>query len=147
MFCSTCGTAIPANLNYCKNCGARIEKNPVVVSNSSRSFSVAAGLIGVVGLGGVFPLLKILLESRLDQPSILFVLIAYLITVFLIFAMLVGHSWRNSGRVHIASLEPDEYKPPNSFRGVNTAQLPEHHEPATSVTEHTTRTLDKVRIE
>jgi hypothetical protein len=148
MYCAHCGTSIPDNLNYCKNCGARVEKNPLVVSNSSsRLVIAAAGAIGVVGLICFVPLLKILLESRLDQPALLLVLFGYLITVFLLIAMLVGHAWKHSGDIRIHQNESDNYAPPRSFRGPITARLEEHREPAVSVTEHTTRTLDEIPIE
>jgi hypothetical protein len=61
--------------------------------------------------------------------------------------MLIGYGLKHSGSARLSRPQPDEYKPPRSFRGVNTAQLPEHHEPAVSVTEHTTRTLDEVSIQ
>lgn len=148
MYCSHCGTSIPGNLNYCKNCGSRVEKNAVIVSNSSSKMAMAAaGAIGVVGLGGVFPLLKILLESRLDQPAILMVLFGYLVTVFLLVAMLVGHAWKRSGDIRVHADDANDYLPPKSFRGPVTARLEAHREPAVSVTEHTTRTLDEIPVE
>jgi hypothetical protein len=148
MYCAHCGTSIPDNLNYCKNCGSRVEKNPLIVSNSSsRSAMVAAGAIGVFGLIGAFPMLKILLESRLDQPAVLLVLFGYLATVFLLVAILVGHAWKHSGDIRVHPNESDDYVPPKSFRGSITARLEGRREPAVSVTEHTTRTLDEMPIE
>jgi len=108
---------------------------------------VAAGAIGVFGLIGAFPMLKILLESRLDQPAVLLVLFGYLATVFLLVAMLVGHAWKHSGDIRVHPHESDDYVPPNSFRGSITARLQGRREPAVSVTEHTTRTLDEMPIE
>lgn len=148
MYCSHCGTLIPGNLNYCKNCGSRVDKNVVVITNSSsRSAMIAAGSIGVVGLAGVFPLLKILLESRLDQPAVLMVLFGYLAILFLLVTLPVAYAWKHSGNTVSYPDERDEYAPPRSFRGPVTARLEAHREPAVSVTEHTTRTLDEVPVE
>ncbi|HTK39097.1 MAG TPA: zinc ribbon domain-containing protein [Pyrinomonadaceae bacterium] len=148
MYCSHCGTSIPGNLNYCKNCGSRVEKNALIVSNSSSKMTMAAaGAIGVFGLIGVFPILRTLLESRLDQPAVLLVLFGYLATVFLMVAMLVGHAWKRSGDIRIHADDSDEYEPPRSFRRPVTARLEAQREPAVSVTEHTTRTLDEISVE
>jgi len=148
MYCSHCGTSIPEKLNYCKNCGSRVDKNAVIVNNSSsRSAMIAAGSIGVVGLAAVFPLLKILLESRLDQPAVLMVLFGYLVTLFLLVLMPVAYAWRRSGDTIAYTDERNDYAPPQSFRGSVTARLEAMREPAVSVTEHTTRTLNEIPIE
>jgi len=73
------------------------------------------------------------------------VLIAYLLTVFLMFAVLIGHVWKRSGDFRIRGSERAEdqpYSEPRSFRGVNTAQLEPAMDRPASVTEHTTRTLE-----
>jgi hypothetical protein len=147
MFCSTCGKSVNENLNYCNVCGAKISNSSSRSANSTSPFpSIAVGLIGTAGLFGFIMMLKILLESRLDQPSILIILIAYLVTLFLICAVLVGHIWTHSGdfRVNI-NQPPEDYAPPKEFRTGNTNQLEPPREPFIgSVTENTTRTLDKV---
>jgi hypothetical protein len=106
MYCSNCGQAMNGNLNYCNSCGTRVERNKLVVANSSQKpFAIAAALIGGGGLFGVIPLLKILLESRLDPPAVLFLLVAYLVTLFLMFAVLIGHVWKHSGDIRVRNDE------------------------------------------
>jgi len=147
MYCSTCGNSVNEKLNYCNNCGAKIGNNAMLVTNSSSPFlSIAVGLIGVAGLFGFIMMLKILLESRLDQAAILMILIAYLVTLFMICSVLVGHIWKRSGDIKIHSdLPPEDYAPPRQFRAGNTNQLEAPHEPFIgSVTENTTRTFDKI---
>jgi hypothetical protein len=148
MYCSSCGNQIAEHLNYCNSCGARIEKNPLIVGNSSqRLLTAAAGSIGVVGLICFVPLLQTLLQSSLTQGVMITILVLYLATVFLMFSVLIGHVWKHSGDIRVKGRkpkEPDEYMGPASLRNVATAQLESPREPAISVTEHTTRTLDEV---
>ena len=151
MYCSTCGNKIAEHLNYCNGCGARIEKNPLVISNASSQYlGKGLAVTSMMGLLSFIAVLKIVLDSgSLDIPGKVLILIAYLITLFLICAMMIGHMWKNSGDIRIKQHEPtmpDNYVSPASFRGVTTAQLEPAREPGISVTEHTTRTLDEVAI-
>jgi len=151
MYCSTCGNRIAEHLNYCNSCGARIEKNPLIVTNSSSThLGKAVGFIGAIGLFAFIGVLKIVLESPgLDIAGRVLILLAYLGTLFMICAMLIGHMWKHSGDIRIKEHQPrpaGDYVSPVSFRGVNTAQLEEAREPGISVTEHTTRTLEKVPL-
>ena len=152
MYCSNCGKSINDNLNYCNSCGARIEKNPLVVSNAaSPQLAKSLTVIAMIGLIGFVGVLKVLLDNgRLDTAAVIVILVAYLTTLFLICGMIVGHLWKHSGDIRIKAKETAD--PPNSVRGgsltaINTAQLEEHREPVMSVTEHTTRTLENVPVE
>lgn len=148
MYCSNCGQSLNGNLNYCNSCGTRVERSAVVVTNSSsKPFAIAAMIIGGGGLFAFIPLLQELLRSRLDQSAVLLILAGYLITVFLMFTVLIGHVWKHSGDVRVKeNRRDDDYAPPRSFRGVSTAQLNEPHQAPASVTDHTTRTLDHVPL-
>lgn len=151
MYCSTCGNKISDLLNYCNSCGARIEKNPLVVSNSTSPQLVRSlFVIGPIGFIGFLAVLKILLDNgRLDTSAVVLILVAYLFTLFMICAMIVGHTWKHSGDIRVKDKEPkipEDYASPASLRPVNTTQLEEHPQPAASVTEHTTRTLEKVPL-
>ena len=102
MYCSSCGRSLTENLNYCNNCGARNEKNAAVVGNSSsKILGIAGAFIGMVGLVGFVEVLKILLRSPLDTWAIVVILIAYLVVVFSMFAVLIGHVWKHSGDIRI----------------------------------------------
>ena len=146
MHCSNCGTRLTQNLNYCQHCGSRNQQSPLVAANAQSNLLVcAAGAIGTVGLIAFYPILRELLHSQLTPPAMVIVLIAYLLTVLLMFAVLVGHVWKRSGDFRISGSEraDDEgYSAPRSFRGVNTAQLEPAMERPASVIEHTTRTLE-----
>lgn len=148
MFCSTCGNSVHEKLNYCNVCGAKINNGAPRNVNSAAApiLSIAIGFFGVAGLFGFIMLLKILLESRLDQAAILTILIVYLVALFLICSVIAGHIWKPADININAPQTPDGYAPPRQFRAENTNQLPEARESfVTSVTEETTRTLDKVK--
>ena len=153
MYCSTCGHQVADHLNYCNSCGARIEKNPLVVSNASSPYLAKALAVTVLmGFAGFIAVLKIVLDSRLDVPGMVFICLGYLTALTLIAAMIIGHMWKTSGDIRIHSKKhaasEDEYHPPRSFRGPNTNQLPEPmNGPIGSVTDSTTRTLDDVYVE
>src|SRR5436305_1884733 len=135
MYCSNCGQALNGNLNYCNSCGTRVERNALVVSNSSaKPLAIALIFIGGGGLFAFVPLLRELLRSNLEQAAIILILVAYLLTVFLMFTILIGHLWKHSGDIRVKGGRNDEdYAPPRSFRGVNTAQLTEPHQQPASV--------------
>src|SRR3954462_7556605 len=149
MYCSTCGNTIAEHLNYCNSCGARIEKNPLVISNASSSqLAKPLAITIMMGFVGFIAVLKIVLDNpRLDIPAMVLILIAYLAALTIISAMIIGHMWKTAGdiRVHAkqSNSEAAEYAPPpRSFRETNTSQLGEPgQQPVGSVTDNTTRTL------
>ena len=152
MYCANCGASVAENLNYCKSCGNRIERNPLVMSNSSsHDLSRTLSLVVVMGVIGFIAVLKIILDNgRLDAQAMVMVLIAFLVALTIISAMIIGHMWKTAGdfRVHTRRIEADdEYVSPRSFRGRNTNQLggPDP-QPVGSVTDSTTKTLDQVPI-
>ena len=151
MFCSTCGNSVNENLNYCNVCGAKIVKGalPARPASPAPLLSIAVGFFGTAGLLGFIVILKVLLESRLDQPAVLLILVAYLVTLFLICAVLIGQIWSFSGNnaKTESNQAPEDYTPPKQMRPVSTNQLEEPQAPIIgSVTENTTRTFDKVPL-
>jgi len=152
MYCANCGASVAENLNYCKSCGNRIERNPLVMSNSSsHDLSRTLSLVVVMGVIGFVAVLKIILDNgRLDMPATVMILVAFLAALTIISAMIIGHMWKTAGdfRVHPRRNElEDEYVSPRTFRGRNTNQLGEPDpDPVGSVTDSTTKTLDHVPI-
>ncbi|MBV9242518.1 MAG: hypothetical protein JO314_10975 [Acidobacteria bacterium] len=146
MYCSHCGSQTAEDLNYCKNCGRRNERNPLIIGNSSfRPLSVGAVAIGCVGLVGFFPIMRELLRNQVEPAAMVILMVAYLAAVVIMFSILVGHIWKNSGDIRVK--QKNSYHP-NDVNGYlrppTTAQLPDVRERPASVTEHTTRTLDEV---
>ena len=99
MYCSHCGSSMPESLNYCNNCGARNERNALIVgNNSAKPMAVAAVLIGGFGLFGFYPIMRELLLSRLDPAVIVILMVAYLGAVVLMFSVLVDTSGKIPGK-------------------------------------------------
>jgi hypothetical protein len=153
MCCSTCGNTIAEHLNYCNSCGARIEKNPLVISNASSSqLAKPLAITIMMGFVGFIAVLKIVLDNpRLDIPAMVLILIAYLAALTIISAMIIGHMWKTAGNIRIHPKEPsapEQYVRPVSFKTTTTNQLVEPREQTFgSVTDGTTRTLDEVLVE
>jgi hypothetical protein len=148
MYCSNCGQSLNGDLNYCNSCGTKVERKAPAVSNSlSKPIAFAAIVIGGGGLFAFVPLLRELLRSSLDQALILIILVAYLLTVVLMFSVLIGNARKYLGEEKVKGGSVDDaYVSPASFRSVNTAQLNEPRDPPDSVTDHTTRMLENVQV-
>jgi len=145
MYCTACGTLINQGLNYCSRCGARVDKiAPTEESPTGLEYvSMATGFVGLGGLGLTIGLIAILLNHNVVPTVIVILVLAFLCTVFGISFQLI----QQLSKLIDASISPkgnySEKSKPAELGAVNTAQLPEHREPLGSVTENTTRTLEK----
>ncbi|HLM60997.1 MAG TPA: hypothetical protein VK308_09345, partial [Pyrinomonadaceae bacterium] len=83
MYCSTCGSEVNTELNYCKRCGARVDKLAVPEKSSAAAYlSIATGFVGLGGLGLTIKLISILLERGVIPSVIVILVLAFLCTVF-----------------------------------------------------------------
>lgn len=147
MYCWSCGTQINKQLNYCNSCGARIDKTEAENNYSwMNNPATSAGYLGVFGLGGFIFLVITLIKRNLD-PSFVFALSAlYLVALFGICFLLIRQMSHFSEKKEPKTNPNDEFTP-REFRSEITAQLESPRQPAISVTENTTKTLDEVLIE
>jgi len=141
MYCSTCGTLINTELNYCNRCGARVDKLATVESSSATGYlSMATGFVGLGGLGLTVGLIAILLKHGVVPEAVVILAIAFLVTVFGMTFMMIRQISQMSNAApptkEKAIASPQLNSPP-------AAQLEEPRQPARSVTENTTRTLEK----
>ncbi|MFN6964515.1 MAG: zinc ribbon domain-containing protein [Pyrinomonadaceae bacterium] len=148
MYCSACGAQIAEALNFCSRCGTPSERNFTSEPDPARrTLVIGASVIGVVGLMVLMPLMRTLLQSRLETPAVVMILLAYLVTLMIMFSVTMGMAWRSSGasgpgrgRQKKTDDTPDAvYRPPASFRAIDTAQLHPGEPGFGSVTDSTTR--------
>jgi hypothetical protein len=141
MYCSTCGSLINTELNYCNRCGARVGKLATVENSSANGYlSMATGFVGLGGLGLTVGLIAMLLKNGAVIEAVVMLALAFLATVFgMTFLMLRQISQMSS------VLPPAKEKPAENplLNSVSAVQLEEPRQPARSVTENTTRTLEK----
>jgi hypothetical protein len=143
MYCSTCGTEIKAELNYCSRCGARADKLAVGdKSEALESLSMSTCFVGLGGLGLTVGLIAILLNYNVTPQVIVILSIAFLATVFGISFLMIQQISRMTKSSSGEKILENANLP--QLGAVNTAQLEEYRQPAQSVTENTTRTLDEV---
>jgi F0F1-type ATP synthase assembly protein I len=148
MYCKKCGIPSDPSLNYCKSCGTKFKKEEDPVRSLLSSLFSALITVVVVGLGILVALMAILLDKvQTVEPVFIFALI-YLGILFAIcfliirqISKLIDRKIMSNEAAEVHETQPAVQLPPRT-----TAQLEQFHEPA-SVTEHTTRTLQKEPIE
>ena len=145
MYCSTCGTLLDTKLNYCNRCGARIEKLTAAENtDSSQSLSIGLGFVGLGGLGLTVGLIAILLDKNVVIEAVVILAMLFLATIFGITFLMIRQLSRMT--IPVGSEQISEKPNPVQLGATNTAQLEEYRQPAQSVTEHTTRTLEEVLL-
>jgi hypothetical protein len=147
MFCSSCGSAVPPGLSYCNRCGVDLrvkEQTPATRSGPAQD-SLVWGIVAVttVGLCAVVALMVIMKEVlHFDNGLINGFSIATFLSfglVDVLFAWLLFSAKRDQSKSSdLAELKAE------STRELSAAQPHSLPEPANSVTDHTTRTLEPV---
>ena len=147
MYCSNCGKTLEAHLNYCNSCGTRVENKQTVVRIGSPMLGIGAVFVALIGLMAFYPIMRELIRSPLDTDARVVIMALYLLTVFGMFSVLIWQSRKGTSESTVKGNRPSAgFGGRDALRGVNTAQLPEPTHQPISVTEHTTRTLDKVPL-
>ena len=149
MYCSTCGSLMTAELNYCKNCGSKLGKGKEKDSTRSMLDNLLTTLFLVVmfGLGILVGLVAVLLGNGVEREPVTIIVITYLIALFGICYMLLSQVPKLiDAKLNPKHETPENYQPP-LLSAKTTAQLEEHREPIGSVVENTTRIFDQIPIE
>lgn len=145
MYCATCGTLVDEKLNFCKSCGAKIQKSS---ENQPKamfdSLLTSLSTVALGGLGILVGLIAILLKKEFDPFGIQVIAVAYLTVLGAITFMLASHIPKV-----LAAKSADEDRPPQLIMPQlphrTTAQLEEgNFQPAVSVVEETTRNFESV---
>jgi len=147
MFCERCGKQLDPSLKYCNGCGAQIKKDEEEPKTILNTMVTALIVVGTAGLGALIGLMAVLLDKiQRVEPAIAlgaFYLLAWFGVCFfilrqiskLIDADLLDRRSRTIESTPLVQLPPRSTNPLEDFR-----------QPA-SVTDHTTRTLDKIPVE
>lgn len=150
MYCSSCGTALTPGLSYCNRCGVELNANERSITKSKEApqealvWAIVA--VTVVGLGGIIGLMAVMKEVLHFNDALI---LAFSLLFFLTFLGVDGAFLWLLLRSRIRGGYPERIA---QTRVPSTNELGETRpralaEPAPSVTEHTTRTMDPVRIE
>ena len=149
MYCSNCGNPVNEKLKFCNGCGERIAKEEERINTGKMLDNVLTTLFLVImfGMGILVGLVAILLNYQIKTEVVTIVVIAYIASIFAISFSLV----RQVPKLIDAKLKGSPANTPEpvtqkQLNPLTTAQLEEYHQPANSVTEHTTRTLDEVPL-
>lgn len=147
MFCAGCGSEIQSALNYCSRCGRRVADDREALANATSNPLLIAGGTAGIGMFAFVILMRILVRDGVTGSDLVGITAFYFAALFGICTLILryGRIFRDDTKSQtINGSRSDEraYLPP-----VITAQLPESMTAPASVTDHTTRTLDKVVVE
>ncbi|MBA3334053.1 MAG: hypothetical protein H0T08_00415 [Acidobacteria bacterium] len=148
MYCAVCGTLINAKLNFCNRCGTKVSKVDLEIQKTvTENLSSSLGYIGGFGFLGFMFVIYILVKN--DVPSIALTAISlfYLAALFGVCYQIVQRVSNLPGNSAPSKNDFQDDSPPAQIVSANTAQLESASlEPPSSVTDITTRTLDKELI-
>lgn len=155
MFCPNCGKTANQKLKYCNGCGERLSKAGEIDKDGLPgkmldNILTTLFLVVMFGLGILVGLVAVLLGNNVEPKFVMLIAIVYLGAVFGICYTLLSQvpklidaklkSSAASHESHESIVQPPQLQP------LTTAQLEEYRQPVMSVTDHTTKTLDKVPL-
>ncbi len=155
MYCATCGSLIDEKLNYCNRCGNRVAKDGELIKQTDstaslvRNLSISTDIVGVAGLGGLIGLIAILAGNAGNRaaPELIVILsILFLATTFGICFLLTRQISRLTGNLISTKENSKQKSSPEQLNSPITRQIESPRESFVSVTENTTRTLDKIKV-
>ena len=132
MYCSKCGSAVSPNLTYCNHCGAKLSEAKGDSITKNLLFFMTA--VFVFGLGAIIFLMMAM--RMVFGPEHLGLIVSFTLLSFLIMLAVEGvFIWM------LLSRKKDAKEAAKELSAAKARLLPE---PAFSVTDHTTRTLEPV---
>jgi len=144
MFCAGCGSQIQSGLNYCSRCGRRVAEDPTSSNPWSNPLFIAGAVAGIGFIGFVI-LIRILTRSQTPPNVFAPMAFVYFAALFGICFMLIRHA-ASVAKIN-ATLKSEDVRGSEYLSPVTTAQLEEARLfGVSSVTDVTTRTLDKIPI-
>jgi hypothetical protein len=150
MFCPSCGTESPIDLNYCNRCGANLSAGiaappaaPVNVTKPTLIIGLVMLLITLGGFAGVFSTAVDLSVGTGSKDVPMAVIFFGMLGIVIIDALLFSLLWKlinaalSSAKTQTNKKQPSYQQP--QFVQPTTARL----QPAPSVTENTTRFFEE----
>lgn len=150
MYCPNCGKTVNKKLKYCNGCGERLSKAAEIDKDGTPgkmldNILTTLFLVVMFGLGILVGLVAVLLSKDVQTQVVVIIVMAYLAVVFgICFTLLRQVPKLIDARLKTWNGNLEETRP--QLEPLTTAQLEEYREPVMSVTDHTTRTLDKVPL-
>ncbi|MEP6922962.1 MAG: zinc ribbon domain-containing protein [Pyrinomonadaceae bacterium] len=155
MYCQNCGSELRQNLVFCNRCGGRVNLElekfqsvdlPAKKAVAIRNISIVVGFIGVGGIIAIAVLILQLVRRGEISPPAFFLVMILGALVFGIVFLLINQISRLSSATTLNKFSQMEH--PESLFEKQNNQLPPHFQPVpNSVTEYTTRNLEKIERE
>ena len=153
MYCPSCGSELTPELSYCNRCGANLKPTsnqtgapPAKLVGAAWAISMAVALVTLGGFGMIFGLVMALITRGINlSPSGMFWISFSLLVILAIDWLLVRQLSRVLDMPQLSADATQPKKPKLSEKPMQ--QIDEPREPASSVTEHTTRTFDPIHRE
>ena len=151
MHCPNCGSIANKKLKYCSSCGERVSKSAEIDKDGMPgkmldNILTTVFLVVMFGLGILVGLVAVLMGRGMPTEPVVVIIIAYLAAVFGICFMLL----KQVPKLIDARLKVNEFAEESRqaarLGGLTTAQLEERFESVMSVTDRTTKTLDKIPV-
>jgi hypothetical protein len=143
MYCSSCGVAIAQGLSYCNYCGAKVNGSEGESSSLVKPELVVSAMVGlfILGLVAIAVLVGVLKSvAGFDLPVLIAVTFFSFVVMLLLEGMLIGLLLKGRTRTkQTGAIDGLKQHTTRELADVKTRALAE---PALSVTDHTTRTLE-----
>ncbi len=147
MYCSGCGSQLLMGLNYCSRCGRRVADDQQAGSGFAPTPPVIAAITAGVGFFCYMLVLRVLTRSGVPPNQFIPISFVYFTALFGICFMILRHGSAALKTEAPRTEQSEQVAAEPSFIGpTNTAQLREPSDLPASVTEHTTRTLEKTPV-
>ena len=153
MYCPSCGSELTTELSYCNRCGANLKPisnqsgvAPTKLVGAAWAISMAVALVTLGGFGMIFGLVMALITRGINlSPSGMFWISFSLLVILAIDWLLLRQLSRVLDMPQFSADATQPKKP--KLSGKPMQQIDEPREPASSVTEHTTRTFEPIQRE
>jgi hypothetical protein len=151
MYCPNCGSTVNKKLKFCNACGERLSKASEIDKDGMPgkmldNVLTTIFLTVMFGLGILVGLVAVLLGNDVQPPLVGMIVIAYLAAVFGVCFTLVKQVPKLIDARLRANENEYELRESARLAPLTTAQLEEYREPVMSVTDRTTKTLDKIPV-